>query len=523
MKNKLLLLTFVSLLLSLSLLVSCSGGCGGTEESGSSESETPTESTPDVSRPSDTETVPEGEKFLFQYTEDGEGLILMMALQDLESVAVPAEYGGKPVVEIAPWAFSDCAELISVTLPDSVVAVGGSAFYGCAKLQSATLPAVTEIGEYAFYGCTALASVTLCADRPIALGKEIFGRTALWETAEDGILYVGRHLMDADASVTVATVKEGTLSLADGAFLGCEDLSEITLPASVGYLGSELFQGCHSLSRLTVLCPMERIPASMLSDCLALTEITLPEGLTVIETGAFSGCTYLKNVTLPSTLKEIGDEAFMACASLESLRLPEGLTVIGAQAFYGCSELRDVSVPSTVTEIGRDAFRATAMEANRENWTDGGLYIGTRLVAVDTEFRGTFTVKEGTTHIGEAAFFSADGVRAVVLPSSLRVIEDQAFLGLSALASVNIPEGVTSLGAFAFWGCSSLREITLPESVTLVGRRCFESCSSLASLTVPGEGWTVSKDGTLTLGGTDTPVDLSDPAQNAVIYSGKWK
>ena len=523
MKNKALFSAFLALLLSLSLLVSCSGGCGGAEESGSSESEVPTESTPDVSRPDESESVPEGENYFFGYTDDGEGIIVLMAARDLTDATVPAEVNGRPVVEVADWAFSDCLDLASVTLPSTVTSVGAGAFYGCTKLESVDLPRVTAIGEYAFYGCSALASATLPADAPVAIGKEAFGRTALWSTAQDGLLYVGAHLVGADATVTVAAVKDGTLSLADGTFAGCEGITEITLPRSLGYLGSELFHGCHALSRLSILCPIERIPASMLSDCLALTEIALPEGLVEIETGAFSGCTYLKTVTLPSTLRVIGDEAFMGCSSLDTIPLPEGLTTIGAQAFYGCSSLSNISVPSTVTFIGREAFRATAMEENRENWTDGGLYIGTRLVAVDTEFRGTFTVKEGTTHIGEAAFFGANFVRAVVLPSSLTVIEDQAFLGLTALSSVNIPDGVTSLGAFAFWGCTSLKEITLPESVVSIGRRCFESCSTLSSLSIAGEGWTVSKDGALTKGGTDTPVDLSDPAQNAAVYSGKWQ
>ena len=524
MKHNLLHLTLVSLLLCLSFLVSCAGGCGTPEES-SSESQTESQSRPDVSRPeSDSETVPVGEQFLFSHTEDGEGLILVKAAADLEHAAVPALYGEKPVVEVAAWAFSDCRGLVSVTLPETVTSVGEGAFYGCALLGGVDLSHVTSLGEYAFYGCVSLAFATLPSDREVILGREIFGGTALLEGGmENGLLYVGPHLLSVDSTVTSATVKEGTLSLADGAFEGCVGIGEISLPASVRYVGSDLFRGCRNLTRLTLLCPLEKLPDAMLADCLGLREITLPEGLAEVGAGAFAGCTYLEQVTLPSTLLVIEDEAFMGCTALTEINLPEGLTGIGTQAFFGCAGLSLVTVPATVTEIGRDAFKGTAMEANRENWEMGGLYIGTRLVAVDTAYKGTFTVKDGTTHVGEAAFFGAEGIREVKLPTSLLVIEDQAFLGLTALTAVNIPEGVTSLGAFSFWGCSSLTELTLPESVTHVGRRCFESCTSLASLTIPGEGWTVSKDGALTKGGTDTPVNLSDPAQNAVIYRGKWR
>jgi hypothetical protein len=49
----------------------------------------------------------------------------------------------------------------SVTIPDSVTSIDGSAFYECTSLTSITIPgSVTSIGAYAFQGCTGLTSVT---------------------------------------------------------------------------------------------------------------------------------------------------------------------------------------------------------------------------------------------------------------------------------------------------------------------------------------------------------------------------
>ncbi|MBR4350077.1 MAG: leucine-rich repeat domain-containing protein [Bacteroidales bacterium] len=54
---------------------------------------------------------------------------------------------------IAPWAFEDCTELTSVTIPDSVTEIGNNAFQGCTSLKSITIPdSVTKIGMYAFSG-----------------------------------------------------------------------------------------------------------------------------------------------------------------------------------------------------------------------------------------------------------------------------------------------------------------------------------------------------------------------------------
>ncbi|MCD8347073.1 MAG: leucine-rich repeat protein [Lachnospiraceae bacterium] len=87
------------------------------------------------------------------------------------------------VTAIGEYAFDSCVALTAVTIPDSVTTLGTCAFYGCTSLKTAvvgsgitsleayvfehctsltsvTIPAsVTAVGEWAFYKCTSLASV----------------------------------------------------------------------------------------------------------------------------------------------------------------------------------------------------------------------------------------------------------------------------------------------------------------------------------------------------------------------------
>ena len=75
---------------------------------------------------------------------------------DLTSMTIPDS-----VTSIGDNAFSSCSGLTSVTIPDSVTSIGDGAFSWCSGLTSLTIPSsVTSIGNYAFGGCISLTSVT---------------------------------------------------------------------------------------------------------------------------------------------------------------------------------------------------------------------------------------------------------------------------------------------------------------------------------------------------------------------------
>jgi hypothetical protein len=66
---------------------------------------------------------------------------------------------------IGDWAFAYCSSLTSITIPASVTSIGGSVFSNCSGLTQATIPdSVTSIGNYAFYKCSDLTSVYVLRD-----------------------------------------------------------------------------------------------------------------------------------------------------------------------------------------------------------------------------------------------------------------------------------------------------------------------------------------------------------------------
>ena len=116
----------------------------------------------------------------FLLTKDGKTLVAVPG--GLKSVTIPDS-----VVSIGESAFSGCSGLESVTIPNGVTNIGASAFSGCSGLTSMTIPdSVTNIGYAAFGGCSGLTSVTI-PDSVTRIGREAFFRCS----GLTGVIFAG--------------------------------------------------------------------------------------------------------------------------------------------------------------------------------------------------------------------------------------------------------------------------------------------------------------------------------------------
>ena len=136
----------------------------------------------------------------------------------------------KGITYVGTYAFRDCAELTSVSLPAGLEEMGSSVFRYCESLTSITIPAgVTSIGGDFFYGCASLKSVTL--------------PDSLWDAG-------GCTFMDC-ASLTSVRLPANLRDIAWWMFKDCTSLTSVTIPRGTVEVMKEAFDGCTSLKNVT--------------------------------------------------------------------------------------------------------------------------------------------------------------------------------------------------------------------------------------------------------------------------------
>ena len=161
----------------------------------------------------------------------------------------------------------------------------------------------------------------------------------------------------------------------------------------------------------------------------------------------YSSFPNISSVIIEEGITSIGDYAFDGFNSLTTVIIPNTVTRIGSYAFYNCKSLTNVTIPGSVVRIEEYAFNQTPFI---DNYADDFVILGSVLY----KYKGTDT--------------------EVIIPNTVKVIEDGAFEECRDIEKVIIPNTVTRIGSAAFFGCNNLKDITIPNSVTSISSNAFQ-------------------------------------------------
>ena len=438
---------------------------------------------------------------------------------------IPDEYKGIQIKEIADFAFSQNANILSVTIPNSVKVIGQSAFYGCKNLVEVIFAADSKleiIGGHAFSSCVELTGITI----PQTV-KEI-GKAAL-----------------AYCGFTSIVIPESVTKLGERVLAGCEQLKEVKLPSNLTEIPANAFDYCKSLTSVTIPEGVTSIKEWAFARCASLAEINIPDGVTFIGTQAFRECRSLKSAVIPRSVEGYLSTTFSDCTALEHVEILGSVSIMAA-IFNECSSLKSVVIPATVTRMNVVFRGCAALESvyycgTQQQWQEieiiknGGYdengfisdatiyfyseqapsdemadnyfwhYVDGEIVVWNSHIHSytnsnvcdkcgyvslEYQLADGyyaVTGLGKTVASLRTGIRLYIPAEynglSVKIINSRAFDG-SAITSVVFPESITQIGQYAFNNCAQLEELVLPDSLTTIQDYAFYACSNLRNVTI---------------------------------------
>ena len=160
-------------------------------------------------------------------------------------MAVPSEINGKPVRAIGRYAFANCASVWKVSVPDSVQSIGDRAFIGCRSLAELVIPdSVTNVGERVAYECDALGELRVGSGLK-SIGYGAFAGTGMTNLVlSAGVTNVEGYAFAANSRLRTMTVPPSVERIKRCAFDGCTSLSAVSVPYATVVEDGAFPQGC---------------------------------------------------------------------------------------------------------------------------------------------------------------------------------------------------------------------------------------------------------------------------------------
>ncbi len=234
------------------------------------------------------------------------------------------------VISLGKYSFTQCINLKSITLPNSIETVHEDAFDYDSFNNNYTHEGIIHIHSLSSW---------------LNIKFEGYGTP----------LYYAHHLYLNGEEIKELTIPDDITSIPHAAFRGCSGLISVKIPNTVTSIGYYAFDGCDNLKSVEIPNSVIKIYAGAFSGS-NLESIVIPNSVKELGEGVFQFCKNLKSVVLSNKIKIIESYSFHDCTSLTSINIPEGVSTIG-YSFVDCSSLTTITLPKSISVISREAFK----------------------------------------------------------------------------------------------------------------------------------------------------------------------
>ncbi len=464
---------------------------------------------------------------LLKYTGNSTKLYIPEGVTSVEKGAIPEEVAGKLVELHIPSTMktvnlslnvSNLPELEKLTiakgvevlsslpsmpklkeleLPETVKQIDFMVFYN-SKIEKVYIPSkLTNISPTAFLN-TDVKEIKVAKKNS---AYKLIGNAVIHPESKTLFMGTSKSVIPMDGSIEV---------IGHSAFCKRSGIKDILLPAGVKKLDVSCFSET-GLESINIPDSVEVIEYLALA-YTKIKELHIPKSVKTIEVNAFAGCNDLKTITVDpanetyagvnNCIIEKATKTLLFCASGATIPNDEALVTAMGSCSVDVLDGDTVNIPACITEIPEDAIRADAKcinvdEANPNYASvDGVLYNKdkTKIIYIPKGLSGKVSIPEGMETLASYSFKGRD-ISEIVLPASLKVVENYVFEDCASLEKVTIAEGVTKLCSAVFRG-SAIKEITLPKSLVEVGPFIFERCNNLTDIycksTEKPDNWSAS-------------------------------
>ncbi len=301
-------------------------------------------------------------------------------------------------------AFYNCSNIISITIPNGMRAIGEKAFANCYKLVEVYNLSTLNVSSHFDY--EKVVHTSLSEKSIIETDNNYLFMT--WS----GKSYLMGYIGEQKKLELPEKYKGSVYSIYEYAFYNRYDITSIKIKdGSVNTIGENAFNNCSALKTLEIGTGVASLPASVLRGCSAIDTLVLPfvggsksassasaqtllgyifgkdafdnavakdqyykeneyvtyyipsslRTLTItggsILYGALYNCSSISSVTIGDSVGIIGYGAFYNCSSIGSIKIGAGVASIGDYAFYNCKSIKAITIPNSVKEIGWGAFQ----------------------------------------------------------------------------------------------------------------------------------------------------------------------